>query len=77
MTSQLTTTATDRTALPTDLNSPQAKLVYLYLETAEGATLREISDALSMKKMAALSVTKSLTGQGLIEKGDDEYVTLH
>lgn len=77
MTPQLTTTATDQTALPTDLNSPQAKLVYLYLETAEGATLREISDALSMKKMAALSVTKSLTAQGLIEKGDDRYVTLH
>lgn len=77
MTAQLTTTATERTALPTDLNSPQAKLVYLYLETAESATLREISDALSMKKMAALSVTKSLTAQGLIENSDDGYVILH
>lgn len=78
MTAQLTTTtATDRAALPTELNSAQAKLVYLYLDATAGATIREVSDALSMKQMAALSVTRSLSTQGLIEKTGNEYVTVH
>ncbi|AHF98489.1 hypothetical protein HALLA_06155 [Halostagnicola larsenii XH-48] len=77
MKAQLTTAPiSEETALPTELNSPQAKLVYLYLEAADGATVSEVSDALSMKKMTTLSVTNSLSTQGLIEKIDNEYVTV-
>ncbi|GAB7018679.1 MarR family transcriptional regulator [Halostagnicola sp. A-GB9-2] len=75
MKAQLTTTTNaDRTPLPTELNSSQAKLVYLYLETTGGATVGELSETLSMKKMATLSVMNSLSTQGLVEKVDDEYI---
>ncbi len=75
MKAQLTATTTaDRSPLPAELNSPQAKLVYLYLETTGGATVGELSETLSMKKMATLSVMNSLSTQGLVEKADNEYV---
>ncbi|MXV63279.1 MarR family transcriptional regulator [Natronorubrum sp. JWXQ-INN-674] len=60
--------------LPTDLASPQGKLVYLYLEATGGATVDELGQVLTMKKIAILSVCNSLSSQGLIEKRDGEYV---
>ena len=70
--------ATDElTRLPTELDSPQGKLVYLYLEAADGATADELSQMLSMKKISILSVCNSLTGQNLIEKRDGAYVPLN
>lgn len=62
--------------LPTELDSPQAKLVYLYLEAADGATASDLTEALSMKKIAILSVLNSLSSQGLVEKDDATYATI-
>ncbi|EMA31710.1 helix-turn-helix domain-containing protein [Halobiforma nitratireducens] len=59
--------------LPTELESAQAKLVYLYLEATGGATATDLTSALSMKKIAILSVLDSLSSEGLVEKRGTEY----
>lgn len=61
-------------ALPTELSSPQAKLVYLYLDATGGATLAEMKETLSMQKMAILSVLSSLSTTDLVEKDGSTYV---
>ncbi|WP_255168976.1 MarR family transcriptional regulator [Natrononativus amylolyticus] len=61
--------------LPETITSPRAKLVYLYLEAADGATVDELNQVLAMKKIAILSVLGSLSTDGLVEKDDGEYVT--
>ncbi|SFC66041.1 hypothetical protein SAMN05444422_11391 [Halobiforma haloterrestris] len=60
--------------LPSELESSQAKLVYLYLEATGGATAADLSGALSMKKLAILSVLNSLSSADLVEKTGTEYV---
>ncbi|ELY64127.1 MarR family transcriptional regulator [Natronococcus jeotgali] len=69
---QLATTQLD--PLPDQLDSPQAKLVYLYLEASGGATATDLNEVLAMKKIAVLSVLNCLEGEGLVEKNDAEYV---
>jgi len=61
-------------AVPARLDSPQSKLVYLYLEATDGATVDDLKSALSMKKIAVLSVLSSLSSDGLVEKDGDTYV---
>jgi MarR family transcriptional regulator, organic hydroperoxide resistance regulator len=72
MEQQLTTDQLE--PLPTDLASPQGKLVYLYLEASGGATAADLHEALAMKKMAILSVLNSLSSQGHVERVGDTYV---
>lgn len=60
-------------ALPADLVSPQAKLVYLYLATTGEATLDELTATLSMKKLAVLSVLRSLSDDGLVRQEGDRF----
>lgn len=60
--------------LPDDLSSPQAKLVYLYLEATGGATLDDLNETLAMKKIAILSVLNSLTSRGLVDTDGSHYV---
>ncbi len=60
--------------IPDDLQSPQAKLVYLYIEAADGATVDDLAQALTMKKIAILSVLNSLSSDALVEKDGDHYV---
>ncbi|AFZ72867.1 helix-turn-helix domain-containing protein [Natronobacterium gregoryi] len=62
--------------LPPAIDSPQAKLVYLYLEATGGATATDLARALSMKKIAILSVLNALSSQGLVEKVDAKYATV-
>ena len=71
MTAQLAPTEIDR--LPTELDSAQSKLVYLYLEATGGATLSDLNRALSMQKMSILSVLNALSSEGLVEKRGSEY----
>lgn len=61
--------------LPETLNSPQAKLVYLYLEAAGGATVCDLNEMLVMKKIDILSVLNSLSSEDLVEKDGRHYVT--
>ncbi|MFU8867358.1 MarR family transcriptional regulator [Natronococcus sp.] len=60
--------------LPTEIESPQAKLVYLYLEASGGATASDLNEVLAMKKIGVLSVLNCLTAEGLVEKNGAEYV---
>ncbi|MWV39332.1 MULTISPECIES: MarR family transcriptional regulator [Natrialba] len=60
--------------VPDQLESAQAKLVYVYLETTGGATVDELGRALSLKKIDVLSVLHSLTSRGLLEKDGTTYV---
>ncbi len=69
-----THTDPELTELPTELNSAQGKLVYLYLEATDGATVDELGQVLSMRKIDILSVCNSLSSQQLIEKCDGTYV---
>lgn len=66
--------AADLDQLPTELQSPQGKLVYLCLEASDGATVDELGEILAMKKLAILSVLNSLSSQELIEQRDDTYL---
>jgi len=73
------TTSVRQTAAPTvpdELDSPNAKLVYLYLDTSETATVDDMQSALSMGKMALFSVLDSLTSAGVVEEaGAGAYTT--
>lgn len=53
--------------IPTDLDSTQAKLVYLYLEATDGATL-------SMSKLSILSILNTLSSAGHVDRANGEYV---
>ena len=59
--------------VPQSIESAQAKLVFLYLETAGSTTADEIGATLTMKKIDVLSVLQSLSGAGYVEKDDGEY----
>lgn len=61
-------------ALPDDLRSPRAKLVYLYLKTSRGATVQELQDALNLKKITLYSLLQTLTERDLVQADADAYV---
>ena len=63
--------------VPSDLDSSEAKLVYLYLQAADGATVDDLNETLAMKKMAVLSVLNSLSSNGFVERVGNRYVTTH
>lgn len=60
-------------SLPPELQSPRAKLVYLYLSTNDGASVAEMGDALGMKKISLYSILKTLRKQDLVEGDDERY----
>lgn len=61
-------------SVPPSLDSAQAKLVYFYLTVADGATVDDLNRTLSMKKIDALSVLRTLEGEGLVDKRGTAYV---
>ncbi|MDZ7729772.1 MAG: MarR family transcriptional regulator [Natrialbaceae archaeon] len=57
------------------IDSPMAKLVYLYVDVAGPTDVSEMNDVLAMKKIAILSVLNALTSQSLVEETDEGFVT--
>ncbi|QSW98085.1 MarR family transcriptional regulator [Haloterrigena alkaliphila] len=55
-------------SVPTDLESAQAKLVYLYVAASGGATAEQLRDDLGVKKGTALSITGTLRDRGYLER---------
>ena len=53
--------------IPAEIASPQAKLVYLYLEAAGTATVDDLNEVLTMKKIDVLSVLDCLSSKGLVD----------
>jgi sugar-specific transcriptional regulator TrmB len=60
--------------LPTGVESPRGKLVYLYLATAESATLEELHDELDVPRITLYSVLKTLRGRDLVREDGQQYV---
>ena len=53
-----------------ELESPRAKLVYLYVTTTDGATIERLCDDLDVKKGTVLSITGTLRERGYLERTD-------
>ncbi|MFC4246715.1 MarR family transcriptional regulator [Natribaculum luteum] len=62
-----------RTSVPNAIASPRAKLVYLCLLVTDGATVTELQELLSLKKITILSVLDSLTELELVAQRDHVY----
>ena len=62
--------------LPTTVESPRGKLVYLYLATRQGATLDELHAELDLPRITLYSVLKTLRGRGLVAQDGDRYLPL-
>ncbi|MHC3439093.1 MarR family transcriptional regulator [Natrialbaceae archaeon A-gly3] len=60
--------------VPETLDSPQSKLVYIYLDATGGATVDDLNQILAMKKISILSILSSLSSEDLVEKNDGTYV---
>ncbi|QLG48454.1 MarR family transcriptional regulator [Natrinema halophilum] len=74
MSSQKRRLATNLDPVPDDLESARAKLVYMYLDAADGATVEELSEIMAMKKLDVLSVLNSLSRSGFVDRAGPEYV---
>ena len=59
--------------LPGELESPSAKLVYLYLTTNDGASITELQDGLEMKKISLYSILSTLCKRGLVRQEAERY----
>lgn len=60
--------------IPEDIESTQAKLVYVYLATTGSATIDELRETLALKKITLLSVLRSLIRADVVEKDGSNYV---
>ena len=60
-------------AVPSSVQSDQAKLVYLYLDRAGGATADGIAAALSLPKLSVFGVLETLQRRDLVERCGDRY----
>lgn len=65
---------THTTPLPAHLESPRAKLVYLYLSTEGGATVDELKRDLAMTKLCLLSVLETLREKEVVRRDEGQYV---
>ena len=68
-----TTSIATNVSLPSGVESPRAKLVYLYLLVAGEATATELREALGIPKLAALSVLDSLRASGYVRRTEEGY----
>ena len=70
------TTATESTTftqMHAMLDSSNSKLVYLYLETVEEATISELQSTLDMQQLALFPTLDTLEGEGLIERDGETF----
>jgi len=65
--------AEPQVSLPDELNSPRAKLVYLYLTMAGDATVTELQRALGLSKLALFSILDTLTTNNLVQQTEAGY----
>lgn len=60
--------------IPDDLDSAQAKLVYLCLAVTGGSTVEELREVLSLKKITILSLLDTLSTAGHVDTREGRYV---
>ncbi|MFC4448351.1 helix-turn-helix domain-containing protein [Halorussus aquaticus] len=58
--------------LPTELESPRAKLVYLYL-LPTAASIDELQSDLGVEKITLYSILRTLRKRNLVEKRDGKF----
>lgn len=63
-----------RSALPPEIESPRAKLVYLYLSWQGEASIAELEADLGMKKLTLYGVLGPLCSRELVEQDGENYV---
>lgn len=68
-----TTPTLDTSPIPSELESPRAKLVYLFLSTHGEATVSELQSGLGMKKISLYSILSTLCERGLIDQDAESY----
>jgi predicted transcriptional regulator len=68
-----TTPVLDAPSIPSELESPRAKLVYLFLSTHGEATVSELQSGLDMKKISLYSILSTLCERGLIDQDAESY----
>jgi DNA-binding MarR family transcriptional regulator len=61
-------------AVPDAVDSPQAKLVYLYLSVSPGATVDELHASLDLRRISLLPVLDTLVERGLVDRDGERYV---
>ena len=60
--------------ISTTLESPQTKLVYLYLAVAGEGTVDDVYDALGIKFISLYPVLETLIEKGLVQRDGSRYV---
>jgi len=63
----------DRIAMPDQLTSPRAKLVYFYLVTHGETTIETLRDELNVSLMALYATLGTLREHGLVENDGERY----
>ncbi|GGM63844.1 TrmB family transcriptional regulator [Halarchaeum rubridurum] len=61
--------------VPETVESARGKLVYLFLQFHEGATLDELRDGLDLQRITLFSVLKTLEERGVVDRDGETYVT--
>ncbi|WP_435174472.1 helix-turn-helix domain-containing protein [Halorussus sp. AFM4] len=61
--------------LPTELESPRAKLVYLYLRPG-AASIDDLQRDLGVEKITLYSILRTLRERGLVEKRDGSFAVV-
>ena len=62
--------------LPQSVSSPQAKLVYFYLDRLGPAPADEVAETLDLQKLAVYGVLRTLSRRELVEERENGYVTI-
>ncbi len=57
--------------IPDEIESPRAKLVYLYVTTRDGSTVERLREDLGMRTGTALSMLRTLQERGYLERRGD------
>lgn len=73
-TTELTFEQKSATTIPDEIESTGSKLVYLYLDAVDRATVEELQSSLHMKQLALFPYLETLTGEGLVERDGQQYV---
>lgn len=60
-------------SIPEEINSSNAKLIYVYMKSVTTATLEQICSALSMKKITLYPIISTLKNKGFITKSNNVY----
>ena len=61
--------------LPTELESPRAKLVYLYLR-ADDASIDDLQSDLGVQKITLYSILRTLRERELVEKRGGQFAVV-